>query len=237
MDILKVLAIIPARGGSKGIKNKNLALLAGKPLITYTINAAKAAAGLDRILVSTDDPAIADAARAAGAEVPFLRPAELARDETPGIEPILHAIRWLEDHEKYQPDYVMCLQPTSPFRTAADIDAAISLAHNGSDAVIGVSPVEQHPYWMKQLNADHTLKEFIKVDSHYARRQDLPQVYIINGAMYLTRRESLLVNKNFYPVHTTAYVMPRERSLDIDTAWDLHLADLIMRYGKQPCIT
>src|SRR5690349_8046730 len=119
-----VLAVIPARGGSKSIPRKNLAALAGKPLIVWTIEAASASQCLTRVVVSTDDPEITAVAAAAGAEVPFVRPAELAQDETPAIEPILHAVDWLDQHEGYRPDFVMILQPTSPLRQAEDIDAA-----------------------------------------------------------------------------------------------------------------
>ena len=126
----EILGLIPARGGSKALPHKNIRQFAGKPLIAWTIETALACPMLDRTIVSTDDPEIADVSRHWGAEVPFLRPAELARDDTPGIEPVLHAVRWLGENEGYRPDYVMVLQPTSPLRTTEDIEAAIQLARD-----------------------------------------------------------------------------------------------------------
>lgn len=228
----RVLAIIPARGGSKGVKNKNLAIIAGKPLLAYTAESSLAANYLDRTICSTDSPAIAQVARDLGVEVPFMRPAELARDDTPGIEPLLHAVEWLQQNEGYLPEFVMCLQPTSPFRTSADIDAAIQLALDGANSVIGVSPVDHHPYWMKQMNSKGTLSDFVETKMRYARRQDLPELYAINGAVYVVRCEVLMNEKSLFTRDSVGYVMPKERSLDIDTAWDLYLAELILRDAK-----
>lgn len=229
MDDMKILAIIPARGGSKGIKNKNLATLGGRPLIAYTISAAHESGSLDRTIVTTDSAEIAEASRSLGAEVPFLRPAELAQDNTPGIDPILHALQWLEEQQGYRPDFVICLQPTSPFRTADDIDVAAKLGCKHSCSVIGLVGAKQHPYWMKQITRDGLLKDFIETDERFTRRQDLPPVFMINGAIYVARRKTLLERKSFYAEHTRPHIMPPERSLDIDTPWDLCLANLVMR--------
>jgi len=226
----RVLGIVPARGGSKAIHRKNIVVVAGKPLIAYTIQAALSADHIDRVIVSTDSQEIAKVARAYGAEVPFLRPPELARDDTPGIVPILHAINWLDEHEGYRPDHVMVLQPTSPFRTAADIEAVIQLARERqADAVVSVCPVHRHPYWMKKITEDGRLTDFLTTDYAYACRQELPSVYALNGAIYLVRRDVLLKRQTFYTERTYAYVMPPERSLDIDTPWDLYLAELILK--------
>ena len=226
----RILGIIPARGGSKSIPGKNIFPLAGKPLVAYTIEVGLQAQTTDRLIVSTDDERIADVARRYGAEVPFMRPTELAQDDTPGIAPILHAVRWLEEHEKYQPDFVMCLQPTSPLRTAGDIDAAVELIlQRNAAVVVSVTPVDYHPYWMKRLDAEGRIRDFITLDHPMTRRQDLPQVYALNGAIYLARREVLLEQESWYTDETYAYVMPPERSLDIDTSWDLYLTDLILR--------
>ncbi len=229
----EVLAIVPARGGSRGIPNKNIALVGGQPLIYWTIAAARAAASIQRIVVSTDSPAIAEVARRCGAETPFLRPPELAQDDTPGLAPILHAIRWLAEHEGYRPEWVICLQPTSPLRTAGDIEAAVELARRKrADAVVSVAPLGHHPYWIKQVDEEGRLHDFLTGDHPSDRRQDAPPVYVLNGAIYLARRDVLLERETWYTGQTYACVMPLERSLDVDTPWDLHLADLIL--GARP---
>lgn len=226
----KLLVLIPARGGSKGIPQKNIRPLADKPLIAYTIDAAQQSACIERIIVTTDDSQIAGIARQWGAECPFLRPPHLAQDDTPGIAPVIHAIKWLEEHQSYRPDYVVLLQPTSPLRESQDITAAYQLAlKNNADAVVSVSAAENHPYWTKTLNQDGRLKNFLDTDEQYQCRQDLPAVYALNGAIYIVRRDVLLAEETFLPEKTYGYVMQPERSLDIDTQWDFHLAELIMK--------
>jgi CMP-N,N'-diacetyllegionaminic acid synthase len=224
------VGIIPARGGSKGIPGKNLKPAAGKPLIAWTIETALAATLLDRVIVSTDSAEIADVARRYGAEVPFIRPADLAQDHTPGIEPVLHAVQWLEENEGYQPDIIVLLQPTSPLRIPEDIDSAIELIQEKrADAIVSVTPAEAHPYWMKQIDDSGRMTDFIKLDQPIDRRQDLPELYTVNGAIYVARYEVLMQQKTFDTDNTFSLVMPPERSLDIDTPWDLYLADLILR--------
>jgi CMP-N-acetylneuraminic acid synthetase len=228
IDRSRVLAVIAARGGSKAVPGKNIADLGGRPLIAWTVAAALASRA-ERTIVTTDDAAIADAARAAGAEVPFVRPAELARDETPGTEPVIHAVEWLERHEGYEPDIVMSLQPTSPFRTATDIDAAISLlVAREADSVVSVMPADGHPYWMKRRDADGWIVPFLPDSPATFRRQELPEALMLNGAIYAARRAVLLASRGWYTGRTAPYVMPIERSLDIDTAWDLRLARLLV---------
>jgi CMP-N,N'-diacetyllegionaminic acid synthase len=228
------LALVVARGGSKSLPRKNLAPLAGRPLIAWTIEAALRCREMDRVVVSTDDDEIAAVSRTLGAEVPFLRPPELAQDSTPTMPVIVHALHWLEDEQGYVPDAVVVLQPTSPLRIADDITGAITLARERSaDSVISVSVAWSHPHLMKKIAADGRLEEFMahpRVD----RRQDLEPVYSLNGAIYLARRAPLMENETFYGPHTYAYVMPPERSLDVDSPWDLHLCDLILRdlYGS-----
>ena len=152
---MNCLAIITARGGSKGLPGKNIKLMAGKPMIVWTIEAARQAQSVARVCVSTDDAAIASVSRDWGAEVPFLRPVELARDDTPGIAPVLHAVKWMEEHEGYRPDYVMLLQPTSPLRTAQDITSATELAESkGGDSVVSVSEVKHHPCWAMKIQEE-----------------------------------------------------------------------------------
>jgi N-acylneuraminate cytidylyltransferase/CMP-N,N'-diacetyllegionaminic acid synthase len=224
---------VPARGGSKGVPRKNLAVVAGKPLLAHTVLAARAARGLDRVVVSTDDAETADAARRYGAEAPFLRPAELARDDTPGVEPVLHALEWLEGREGYRPEYVMLLQPTSPLRTAGDIEGVLRLAaERDADGVTTVCELKAHPYGAVKLGPRGELASFLDFDfgelqKRYPRRQDLPPAYVENGAVYLTRRSVLLAERSFYGRRAYGYVMPAERSLDVDTAWDRRVADLL----------
>lgn len=224
-----VLAIVPARGGSKAVPRKNIQPVGGRPLIAWTIEAARAARGVERVIVSTDDAEIAEASKGCGADVPFLRPASLAADDTPGTSPILHAVEWLDEHEQYRPTSVIVLQPTSPLRTVDDIDGALAvLERRRCRSVVGVSPTPHHPLWMKCLTDDERLIDFIPEDSSSAVREHLPAVYIVNGAIYLVRRDVLMETRALYGDDTWAYVMPPERSLDIDTDWDLHVADLIL---------
>lgn len=226
---MTVLGLIPARGGSKGIPGKNLAPLCGKPLIAWTIDAARMARGVDRVVVSTDAQSIADAARAHGAEVPFLRPAELARDDTSGVAPPLHALRWLAEHEGYRPDALLLLQPTSPLRTVEDIEGALALfTSTAADSVVGVTAAQHHPYHLRTMAQDGRIAPFIVPEHQVVRRQDLPPVFALNGALWLIRSEVLLTKEDWYTDRTWGYVMPAERSLDVDTPWDLHLAELIL---------
>lgn len=204
--------------------------MAGKPLIAWTVETALAATLLERVIVSTESPEIADVARLYGAEVPFLRPTDLAQDDTPGIAPVLHAAQWLADNEGYHPDMIMLLQPTSPLRIPEDIDRAIELIREKrADAIVSVTSAEAHPYWMKQIDGVGRMTDFIKLDQPTDHRQDLPEVYVLNGAIYLARYEVLVEHKTFYTDNTFSLVMPMERSLDIDTPWDLYLADLILK--------
>lgn len=232
-----VLGIITARGGSKGLPNKNILPLAGKPLIAYTIEAAQAARRLDRCILSTDDQRIAQVGRQCGVEVPFMRPPELARDDTPHMPVLRHALRWLEEHEGYVPDYVLCLQPTTPLRTATDIDSSIALAvEKDADSVIGYAPARQYPHWMRQIADDGRLVDFLPYSPDLSRRQSLPALYHVTGSIYLARRELVLTRESFYTDKTYAYVVPVERAIDIDTMLDLRLAELVLADGIQAAI-
>nr|WP_231701885.1 acylneuraminate cytidylyltransferase family protein [Crassaminicella thermophila] len=226
-----IIAIIPARGGSKGIKNKNIKYLIDKPLISYTIEAAKKSKYIDRIVVTTDDIEIKKVSEQFGVEVPFIRPKELAQDDTPGIEPIIHAVKWLEDNEGYRADYVINLQPTSPLRTSEDIDQAVEkLLNSNSISLVSVCESSEHPYWMKKIE-NGIMQSFLEVDikNKNYRRQDLPKVYSLNGAIYMSTTENLVSNKSFYSENTLPYIMPKERSIDIDDMIDFKLAELTLR--------
>ncbi len=227
-----VLAIIPARGGSKGIPNKNLAPLGGQPLIQHSIRAALDSGAVHHLVVSTDSPQIAEASRKAGASVPFLRPAELSRDDTPTIPVLLHGVAWARG-EGLQPSWVFCLQPTSPLRSAADIQSALALAQDrDADAVVSVTSAHPHPAWSKTIDADGRLRDLVPSLDRVTRRQDLPPAYTLNGAIYLVRTDVLLAHESFYGARTYGLVMPAERSIDIDTPWDMHVAELAMSLAR-----
>ncbi len=224
-----VIGIITARGGSKGIPRKNLRLIAGHPLLWWTIEAAKKASSLSRIVVSTDDPEIAALAVASGVEAPFLRPADLAQDATSHIAVMHHAMDWLEANGAL-PEYLFLLQPTTPLREAADIDGAVALAADrGADAVVGVVEAHRHPYLIKKILPDGALEDFMANELKYLRRQDLPSAYALNGAAYVNRCRSLRRDRTFFPKGTLAYRMPAERSLDVDTPLDFFLVEQLLR--------
>lgn len=230
----EIMALITARGGSKSIPRKNIKLLAGKPLIAWTIEVALQCKEMIRVIVSTDDDQIADVARQWGAEVPFIRPSELSQDDSSHISVVMHAIQWLEKKECFSPEYIMLLQPTSPLRIAEDIRNAIKLAKDRhAVAVASVNEAENHPYLCKCILDNGTLGDFVTTPPGYLRRQILPPVYTENGAIYLNKRSSLLQDQVFVPKGTIAYVMPQERSLDVDTQWDWHMAELILKYHHE----
>ncbi len=225
-----VLAIVPARGGSKGLPNKNLIALGGRPLLHHTVAAALASGVVERVLISTDSPAIAESARAAGAEAPFVRPADLSQDDTPTIPVLLHALAWLEERGQ-RPSWVMCLQPTSPLRSPDDIRGALALAREReADAVVSVTPAHPHPAWSKAIDSSGRLTDLFASASHDTRRQDLPPAFVLNGAIYLSRSEALVERRSFYGEQTYAWVMPPERSIGHRTRHgDLQVADLALR--------
>ena len=229
VPLLKIVAIIPARAGSKGIPKKNLVDLAGRPLIAWSILAARESIFIDRVIVSTDSEEIAEVALSNGADVPFIRPRELATDNTPGIDVIVHALEWLSVSDHYKADYVMVLQPTSPLRSVDDIDTAIRIMkEKRAGSVVSVTLVKQHPYWMKQVDDRGGIKSFCE-EGLKVSRQELPPVYIINGAVYLAPIETVLRKRSMYTERTVAYIMPSERSVDIDEPIDLVEAEYFMK--------
>jgi CMP-N,N'-diacetyllegionaminic acid synthase len=228
---MKVLGIITARGGSKGVPGKNLKLLGGKPLIHYSIDAANDTP-LERLILSTEDPKIAEVARSLGCDVPFMRPAELARDDTPHLPVIQHAVQWLIDHESYRAEAVVILQPTSPLRSSADIAAALRMLElSGADSVVSVSAASAHAHPMRMLRVDEAgfAKLFVTgepVRNRINRRQDLPKAFLMNGAVYAFRTEVLFGDSpSLYGDRVVAYPMPIERSISIDTAEDWEAAE------------
>ncbi len=228
----KILGLIPARGGSKSILRKNIQLLFDKPLIAWTIEAALRSHKLNRVIVSTEDEQIADVSKKIGAEVPFLRPVELAQDHIPTLSVLLHALSWLKERENYTPDIIVLLQPTSPLRCTEHIDQAIALLlESGADSVVSVCLAKQNPHWMKRLEGDRVYP-FVENGQEYHRRQDLPPVYYLNGAVYVTRYEVLTNQNQIFGNDIRAIVMDPESSIDIDTLFDFKMAELFLKEQK-----
>lgn len=202
--------------------------MAGKPLIVWTIDAARSSRYVDRVVVSTDDEEIASVARTFRADVPFLRPGELATDESRPMDALLHAVTALEAAgDRY--DFVMLLQPTSPLRTARDIDSAAELLFSiNAGAVVSVCEAEHHPYWSNTLQPDGNMKDFLRPEISNSNRQELPIFYRLNGALYMASSDYLKAKRSFMNDDTYAYIMPRERSVDIDTAFDFAFAELLL---------
>jgi len=228
----KILAVIPARGGSKGVVRKNIRPICGKPLIAYTIETALAARHLiHRSIVSTDDPEIKAIACEYGADVPFLRPPELAGDRVPTLPVLQHAVRFVEEEDGVALDWVLLLQPTAPLRVIEDIEASVTLAHqNSCDSVISVLQVfAEHPILMKRIEDDRLLPYCIE-EKEGTRRQDYqPPAYMRNGAIYLTRRDVLMDKNSIWGQVIRPYVMPPERSVSVDNELELKLVEMIMQ--------
>lgn len=228
---MKILAVIPARGGSKGVPRKNVRLLAGKPLIAYTIEAALAARSLfHRVIASTDDQEIADVCLSFGAEVPFLRPESLAGDRVPMVPVLEHAIRFVEQQDQVELDWVCLLQPTDPFRTVHDLQEAIALAGDCEcDSVISVTQVfAVHPIRMKRIENDRLLPYCLPEIEGTARQDLSPPAYLRNGAIYLTRRNVVIEKRSIWGESIQPYVMPEDRSVSIDSELDLAVAEVLM---------
>jgi CMP-N,N'-diacetyllegionaminic acid synthase len=230
-DYSQVLAIVPARGRSKGVPRKNLRLLLGQPLIAYTIQSALASRFISHLVVSTEDPEIADVSRSLGADVPFVRPLELALDHSPQLDVVLHALESVERARGTSYKIVLLLQPTTPLRTTADIDSAVEkLIAASADSVVSFHRVEQgHPYYMYTIDDDRP-KPLLEVPPHVTRRQDFPAVFVRNGAVYATRRNVLVQQRTFYGQDMRAYLMPIERSINIDTEFDFAMAEFLLQH-------
>lgn len=236
MDIpMKMMGLIPARSGSKGVPRKNIRPLAGKPLIAWTIEQALASGCLDRVVVSTDSREIAEIAKDVGAEVPFMRPVELAADETTDLPVCRHALSWLGEQEGYCPDYVVWLRPTSPLRTPNDISTAASLlSASDADCVRSVCRTDAHPYYALKI-VENRLCALLPLadDRRYLRRQLLPDVYHVNGCVDVVRCSSIKDPVLLFAGDMLPYIMPHERSLDIDTDFDFRIAEFLMSEPDQ----
>ena len=235
---MNILGLIPARGGSKSIPRKNIALLAGRPLLAYTCEAALESRCLTRVVLSTDDEAIAEVGRNCGVEVPFMRPAELAGDNTPSLAVAQHAIRWLSEHEDWEADVLVLLQPTSPLRRVNHVDEAIELLlQSGAETVVSVVEVPHRysPYSIMRL-VDGYLQDFWQAPLPFDRyrRQEIPVLYARNGpAVLATRVQVVMEQASFYGQRVMPYVMRNEDSLDVDTPLDLELAAWFLARRRQ----
>ena len=228
----KILAVIPARGGSKGVPRKNIRRICGKPLIAYTIETAlKVQHLVYRVIVSSEDEEIAAISRQYGADVPFIRPIELAGDDVPTLPVLQHAVRFVEDQDDVTLDWVLLLQPTDPLRQAEDIEAAVALSRQGEcDSIISVVQVfSTHPILMKRIENNQLLPYCIE-EREGTRRQDYrPAAYMRNGAIYLTRRKVLIEQNSIWGEVIRPYVMPQERSVGVDSELDLKMVEIMTR--------
>ncbi len=227
----RVVAIITARGGSKGILRKNLRELAGKPLIQYTFDAAQSSTLIDEIVLSTDDEEIANFAIERGISVPFMRPKDLASDEASSRDVLTHALQQIP---KY--DHFILLQPTSPLRTSRHVDEALGMyLENNLNSLVSVSQVTEHPDWMYERNSDGfliTLNETPVV----ARRQDLRRIYLPNGAIYIREINDFWSSSKILGDHSFGFVMSEDSSIDIDTEIDLVKAEWFLNRNTTPKI-
>jgi CMP-N,N'-diacetyllegionaminic acid synthase len=231
---VRILALIPARGGSKRLPGKNIRLLGEKPLIVWSIDVAKDISEICDILVSTDDPAIAEVCKEAGAYVPWLRPAGLASDTASTVDVALHALDWYEA-EKGTVDGLLLLQPTSPFRTKESVRKGIELFKDSSmQQVLAISPTPAHPMWMLKVQ-DNQMVPFMHEHGFGTRSQDLPPVFVVNGSIYLTSSEDLRMNQSFIGSKISPIIIESQmEALDIDAEWDMALGEFMLKkYNSQ----
>ncbi len=228
----RFLAVIPARGGSKGIPRKNIKNINGRPLLQYTVDEAKNAKLLDRIIVSTDDEEIAKVAVQCGAEVPSLRPRELAGDGSKTIDVLMHVLREMENmSDKY--DYLVLLQPTQPLRKGWHIDEAIEkIVDKNEESLVSVSMVKESPVLIRTINEDGSLKNLLNINSTI-RRQDFPKYYKVNGAIYINRINNNLNKNTSLNDNKIAYIMERDYDLDIDEEIDIEVFKLLLAREKE----
>ena len=228
----KILCIIPARGGSKGLVGKNTRPLLNKPLLGWTIEAAKKSKYIDRIVVSTDDEHIKKVSKEYAAEI-INRPASLATDHSSTMEVIAHTLNYLSESEKYIPDFVLLLQCTSPLRTEKHIDEAIEKLlddRTNADSLISVTKEEHPPWWLRKINTEGYIERYFNFDTeNHIRRQDFCELFRPNGAIYLAKTNLLLERKAFQTDRTLPYIMDNVSSVDIDTEHDFNYTELVMK--------
>ena len=231
---MKILFVVTARGGSKGVPRKNIKLLGGMPLIAYKIIAAQKCRYEKRILVSTDDEEIAKVGRKYGAEVPFMRPAELSTDSASSADVVLHAMNWIKDNSKEKYDYVCLLEPSSPFASYKDFDKAFELIQEAdADTLLGMKEVDVTSNFIHSLDEDGKLSEFYYAikDLKSIRRQDQAKEYTMNGCMYIAKWDYFMKNKLFHSENSVPNIMSEENSIEIDTMLDYEIACRIVEKG------
>ena len=230
---MSVLCTICARGESKGVPNKNIRKLLGKPLISYTIEQALDCKMIERVVVSTDSELIAKTAKKSGAEVPFMRPKKLASDSAKNIDVIIHAVNWL-GRNGFDYDAVIILQPTSPLRIVVDIDGLIEyFIRKNADMIVSVCKSEHSPNWANTLPKDKNMNNFISKNIQNKNRQELQEYFRLNGAAEISKTEYLLNYKNNFGEQTYAYVMPQERSIDIDSEIDFLFSEALIKKQRK----
>lgn len=231
---MKVLAVVPARGGSKGVRRKNVHPLLGRPLLAYTSACIRESRRITRAVLSSDDAEILAVGRQLGLEAPFVRPVSLAGDDVSSVDVALHALEHVENEEGKIYDAVALLEPTAPLRTGEDIDAALDvLFSSDADSVVGVCRVEApHPGKMQVIEGGYLKPLMPEIWRDGLRRQNLFPVYFLNGAVYAVRRETLRRTRSFWGPRTLPYVMPPERSLNIDSALDFRIAEALLERSR-----
>jgi CMP-N,N'-diacetyllegionaminic acid synthase len=229
IDKYKVICVIPARGGSKGVPRKNIKPLAGKPLIAYTVEQSLQSKYIDRTIVSTEDREIADISRQYGAEVPFMRPDDLAGDQVATVDVLLHTIKWLEEEDKYNFDILVLLHTTTPLRAAKDIDSCIKMLNAlKADNVFSVTEAHRNPYFnMVEVDKQGTVK--LVKEGAFSTRQSAPKVYDLNASIYVWWKDILKKEKKVFLAGSKIYVMPKERSVDIDDDFDFRIAEYLFK--------
>lgn len=232
IDDQSVLAIVPARGGSKGLPGKNKRRLRGKPLVAWPIGVALGAVSVDKTICTTDDPEIRDIALSYGAHAPFLRPAHLASDTATSIDAILHAVDYLaENGEQY--DYVVVLEPTSPLTTSSDVETALAMLRarrDAADSIVGISRVEStHPEYDVRLGKDGLISPFMASNfKSLKRRQEIEELHFLEGSLYITATTALRANRSFYHDRTLGYEVPRWKSVEIDELVDFLFVETLL---------
>ena len=226
---LKILGIVPARGGSKGLPGKNIRPLNGKPLIGHTIDAAKASKYINKLVLTTDDDDIARVSSQFGIEIPFMRPSELATDTSRAIDTYIYTLKRLKDEFNYEPDMVVILQPTSPLRTTEDIDSAIQkFIENKADSVMSMCELEHPIERARVIREDGRIENYLRQKIVVKNRAEYFQVFAPNGVVFVLKPE-MIYKKDFYSENTFAYVMPKDRSVDIDILIDFEIAEFLLK--------
>lgn len=235
IDGKTILAIIPARGGSKGLKKKNIKQLCGKPLVCWSIDAGLKSKYIDEVMVSTDDHQIAEAAKRCGAKVPFIRPEFLAIDSTPTFNVIQHTLDYYKSELKKEFDYIILLEPTSPLRESVDIDNSIEkLINSNAHSIVGISKTEsQNPSFLVSKNSQSYISGYENPNIEVIRRQNIKTVYFLEGSIYISKTDILLNKKTFYHDKTLGYELEKYKSFEIDDIYDFVMIEALMKYKSK----